>query len=60
MRTEYHEVVINAVFNYFVNGFVLPGEKVVQHEETYDPRTGKVIFKLYISKPEEITNPCAQ
>jgi hypothetical protein len=61
MRTEYQEVVIQAVFNYFVNGFNLPkDEKVVQHEATYDSRTGKVIFKLYIAKPEEVTSPCAQ
>jgi|MudIll2142460700_1097286.scaffolds.fasta_scaffold2897925_1 hypothetical protein len=55
MRTEYQEVVIQSVFNYFVDGFNMKdGEKVVHHESNYDPRTGKVIFKLYIAKPEEI------
>jgi hypothetical protein len=48
MNIFYQEHDIERVFAVFVKGYRLPqGMVLTKHETTYDPRTGKVIFKLY-------------
>lgn len=54
MKIEHSEHPIEAVFRYFVEGFPLEkeGKELKNWEANYDPRTGKVIFKLYLeNKP---------
>lgn len=55
MNVFYQEQDIEQVFRMFVKGYRLPeGLTLAKHEATYDPRTGKVIFKLYATgKPVE-------
>lgn len=51
MRIEYQELKIGQIFSHFIKDFEMkPGEEIYDHESTYDPHTGKVIIKLYISK----------
>lgn len=52
MEIKYQEHDIDAVFRHFVQGFKAEklGLKVEKFEANYDPRTGKVIFKLYVEK----------
>jgi hypothetical protein len=53
MPTEikYEERPVGDVMDYYVRGFDLKkGEEIAKYEANYDPNTGKVIFKLYITK----------
>ncbi len=54
MKIEYKEYDISSVFAYFIKGFS-PKEKeeIWKGESNYDPRTGKVIFRLYITENEQ-------
>lgn len=52
MNIIYQEQTIDQVFKHFADGYRLPkGTKLYKHEATYDPRTGKVIFKLFVTAP---------
>lgn len=53
MKIQFQECDIKTIFAYFVDGFNASGSrKIHDYETNYDPRTGKVIFKLYIVKDE--------
>ena len=47
MQIQYQEHDIEAVFNYFITGFATTAQ-IRDWTANYDPRTGKVIFKLYV------------
>lgn len=52
MNIIYQEQTIDQVFKHFVSGYNLPPDiKLIRYETTYDPRTGKVIFKLFVTAP---------
>lgn len=52
MNIYYQEQNINQVFANFVKGYrIPPGTKLIKWEATYDPRTEKVIFKLFVTAP---------
>lgn len=52
MNIYYQEQNINQVFSQFVKGYRLPpGTKLAKWEATFDPRTEKVIFKLFVTAP---------
>lgn len=52
MNIYYQEQNINQVFGQFVKGYRLPpGTKLANWEATYDSRTEKVIFKLFVTAP---------
>lgn len=54
MRQEYIHTDIETVFKYYADGFQIPdGEKIHNYETTYDPRTGKVIFRLFVDKKDK-------
>lgn len=48
LEIKYQEHNIDDIFRCFVDGFVMPGKKVHKWDANYDPRTGKVIFTLFI------------
>lgn len=49
IEIKYQEYDIDLIFREFVKGFELkPGLSIPNFETNYDPRTGKVIFKLYV------------
>lgn len=51
MKIEYSECHIDRIMNFFAANFKLPkDQKLSNFEVTYDQRTGKVIFKLYIEE----------
>ena len=54
LEIKYHEVTIESIFKYFVDGYTpSPGTKIINYEANYDPRTGKVIFKLIVEKVDK-------
>lgn len=48
----YAEYPITTIFDYFVKGFDgindQPKPQIERYEANYDPRTGRVIFRLYV------------
>ena len=55
VETEYSEVHIEEIINYFVAGYKPngKGKKISGHEYNYDPHQGKVIIKLYVVDDEK-------
>lgn len=48
----YQEVEIQTVLDAYSRGYNPPNEgKIMKAESNYDPRTGKVWFKLYVELP---------
>lgn len=57
IQTIVQEATIDDVFRFFVNSYRLPNEmQLVRWESNYDPRTGKVWFKLFAELPEPENN----
>lgn len=51
-KRYYQEVDIKAVLKHYVDGFKLPDNAVVlDWDANYDPRTGRVWFKLLCEEP---------
>lgn len=49
----YQETTIEKILEHYANGYKPPGDgKILRYETNYDPRTGKVWFKLYVELPE--------
>ena len=53
MEIQWNEHDIEEVFNFFVTGFA-NSDQIRQWDATYDPRTGNVIFKLYVEKAHPV------
>ena len=53
MEIKYQEYDIEQVFDFFVSGFADAGQ-IIHRKVNYDPRTGKVIFKLYVEKAHPV------
>lgn len=57
MRIEYIEHRIQMVFEHWAKSYkIAKGEELYNWEATYDPHTGKVIFKVYI-QPKKKQSP---
>jgi hypothetical protein len=53
----YQETTIENVLATYAKGYKPPGDGVVlKHEANYDPRTGKVWFKLFVEMPAPENN----
>lgn len=53
LQVVVQEASIDDVFGFFVKAYKLPNKMaVVRWESNYDPRTGKVWFKLFAELPE--------
>jgi hypothetical protein len=56
MKIEYSEHRIEDVLGFYVKGFnLIPGRLIARYEANCDPRTGMVVFKLFISDRETNT-----
>lgn len=54
MKLDYHEISLQDVINYFVDGFVFDeGYTLHSHEAFIDQAKGKVIFRLSLNEPEK-------
>lgn len=54
MRTDFAEATIDDVFGFYVAGYKLPeNTKIIRFDAIYDPRNGKVVFKLVLDDTEE-------
>lgn len=52
VKTNYSEVTVEDVARYFVAGYDLKGEKLLQSDYFYDPHKGVFVFKLVTEAAE--------